>query len=600
MPTLPDPSQLGRVGIRGGEVVTAQGGLAEASRARAAAADVEGAFQMGRNIAQLSGQVLDFAAREKQKLDRLKADEGATRLRDASTELLVGDGGALTVQEGGVLQKDYLKRYVDAYDAKAKEIGGSLANPDQRIAFERERDQLRSSYMRSILTHSLAESDKYAETTFQGQRASFVNYAQAQYNNPDAIKAGVEGVRAAVLNRAAQKGITDQATLDQMMLEETGNVHAGVVEAARKAGAVNYAKDYFAAVRDSLTAAQAQDLETRLKPAIAFDTGNTVASQAFEMKQAGESAVNIQKFINDNTDTPEARGAAQSIMQELEQAYKKDIDEQVGGLILGFYDGGMDYASRNSTIQSDEFLALDDATKSKIYEHMTNIAEGTENRAERDKETSLDNFVRLGQFVEDPEILARMSDGEIIALAPELGKTNAMKLKAMRDKVRAEGAGTRLDTKLIDAAVQDVPKEYVKDVKATIAAKFMDWKLDHPGRVPSPEEQQQIVQSGQEPWIKANSWFFKEKPAYKIKAGEGYPVFWEQEYPDLPGKKKLEKYNEFVLFSNTIKSNIRQRNKPAPTDDQILAAWRLREQKQKQKPASQDEFLKSLAEQLPR
>lgn len=579
MPIIPDPSQLSRQSpLASSNVVRLNAGVVEGVQAQAAAQ--EGAINQGLfdKLGAFSENISRLAQAEQQKLDRLKLADAESALLDSITELSIGEKGYQRVKQGGVLKPEFLKNNTSAFDAAADRVKNSLSTDEQKIEFETVAAKHRSSFSRGVMTHSIRESEAYEETVYKGQLASNINYAQAQFDNPDAVVAGVEGVRATALNRLAQQGVTDQTTIDATILDTVGAVHGSVVEAARKAGRVQYANDYLASKRAEMPAKTAMELEEKLRPSLSFEVGNVVGNEAFALKEAGASATDVQKLINSKTQDPESRRAAQSVMLELEQARKKDIEDKAGTIVTAFFDSGMGPDAYRATINSDEFASIPPSERAKLQTFLyTQLRTGERerdaqaDRAEQELERDPRNLIKISEFTNNPDALARMSNKQIMSLAPEVGRSNAVRLLGWRNEAKAVGARTKLDPAIEKEALAEVNENDKPRVQALIRSALLDWKVDHPGTNPTEEEQRAIARTGQEAWIEIDWIFNNKKKAYQVKPGEGYPVAFDAIMPPTLGDKdKSQAYVLFNQFYDNVKKQARSIGRTPPSEEEAL------------------------------
>lgn len=530
MAILPDPNQLSRGTIRGpGGVQTVQAGVLEAAQARAAGIKGQTAFQIGQSISQLGQNVVAMAGEERKKLVDLRVQDDTARLRDATTNLLVGDDGVLTKKEGQVLEKDFIKRYADRFDHEVKKLEAAQPTDEHRAIFQRYADDLRSSYLRSIMTHSASEADKYKDTTYTGSKASFLNYAQAQFDNSDAVKQSVEGMRALATQRAQEKGVTDPTALATMVQEEVGAIHAGVIEAARQGDAVQYANDYFAQVKGDMTAEQALAVEARLKPSTSYAKGVDIGQKVIALFDAGTPEKDLQAMIVDETkNDPQAANAARALLIDAKNAREADRAQTTGSGILTFLNSGMTSEAFTRVMNDPATLALPPADQAKLQEHFMSLMSAKASHTKAENREVWDSPEAYSQFAEvmQRDDLGAMPEAEIYALQPDIGPAKVGKIIAER-KARLGGAVRfNIDTDILKEATP--PALFSSSKKGELAAfrglvesNLADWKAMTPGIKPDLATQKRIARSALAEYDAPGLlWGTNKKPMYKAPENE--------------------------------------------------------------------------------
>lgn len=585
MPQLPDPSQLERRALQpAGPSRGPTAGIVERAQASSFAEASAQTMRTTQAVNQFGDRVAAMAAEEKKRLDNLRLEDTETQLLDQITELTTGTNGYQRKRQGDVLSPDYIKSNATAFDAATEKVAAGLANDEQRAAFKAVADKHKSSFIRGVMTHAMTETEAYEDTVFKGQLASQMNFARSQPTNPDAVIAGVEGTRAAVLNRLARTGVTDQATIDATVLANVGAVHANVIDAARKSGSITYANEYLNAKRGEMTPEQIEEVESRLKPATAFMQGDELAGEAFAMQQKGASAVEVQKFINSKSKDPEVRRAAQASMLELEQAARKDVQEKSGTVLTTFMQEGMTPAAYKSAVNSEEFLALPADVRAQNMDYMyTRMKTGERERdakideMEREKESSYDSLFIMGAYTQDPDSLARMSDTQLASLQPAIGKANVFKLRGWRESIKKEGTKAKIDPDIEKVVLAEISgKENKIRAQGLINSALMDWRVEHPGSVPDQETQKAIASKALEQWVDASAVFFDKAKAYELKPGEGYPASFRDEFPGKNPKTIMARYSQFQAIRDAVRRSAEASGDEIPTDAEIMLEFKNR------------------------
>lgn len=585
MPLIPDPNQMGRQ-LPGGPQGIIRADTGQVARAKQSAAAIEGqtAASITSDVTRGIDRVSQLAYNERQRLNQLKITEAENSMLGLETEMTVGADGYKHVKQGDVLKPEFMKKYSGNFESSVKAISDNLATDEQRELFKQVADKRRSSFMRGVMNHAISESDAYEETVFNDQLASHANYAMSQPTNPDAVIAGVEGTRAAVLNRLAQKGINDPTAVEAAVQKAVGGVHAGVIDAARRAGNISYANDYLAAKKGEMSADQVAAVESKLKPATDFMVGDQVGNDAFALKQSGKSNTEVQKFINEKTKgNPDARRAAQASMLELEQAEAKDLADKAGAVGEIFTRAGATPEAYNAAINSEEFLSLPPEERRKNMDYMYSrmmsgerAADAEASRRERELANSIEAREIMSEYASNPDTLARMSPREITALMPSIGRANVDRMLSWQNSIKSEASKAKIDTDLRAQVMAQVGKNKEKQAKANqiIDAALMDWRVENPGSLPTYEEQKALAAKALDEYIEVGVLWDSKQKAYEAKPGEGYPAAFAAEFPGVDEKVLINSYQQFQAVRAMARKLAQQDGATIPTDAEIMVEYK--------------------------
>lgn len=522
MPTLPDPSQIGRPELRPSTgIINVQAGVVEGARAARAGGQARDAQQIGNAVAGLSSSVMQMADRKRRELIDLQADEAETKTYDKTTELLTGENGALHVKEGGVLAKDYIKKYADSFEAHVKATSEALPTDEHRAAFKPRAEKMRSQFLKNIAMHSMQEAEKYQDTVTQGQRASFLNYAQAQAGNAEATEQAAKDMRNLWTKRLAQQGIVDPETVNAKLLQEEGAVHASVVDALRRSGRITEANVYLAKVYQEkgiddpvtglpvpptrrMTEDQAQEVQAKLKPVTEAVKGAEYAKLVVSMREQGASAKDIAAAQEGLT--PGERDAVQRNLNAYEHETNVQRKTVTANVINDFLKSGGTTQAMEQALASDLFLESPPEEQVNMRKYMLANADEFEGRADsravKDMQRawkSPETYALYSSIISD-ENLAQRTDEEIAGMAPVLGPQLTESARKERER-RLQGATRyRLPERFINAAIPEKLKKSDKKAQrdawlGVLQANLSDWQTANPGKVPTVDEQKELAQS---------------------------------------------------------------------------------------------------------
>src|SRR5919109_3079066 len=207
--------------------------------ARAKAGVGEAIAGLGVQTIRAGGAVLSLSDQIQQR-ERAKANQVALlasdrQLADAEYALVNGPQGALTVKGKDVLPLH--DKVLEAFDAKADEIAKGLSSDEQRVAFQRLRDNRRESIGNTLAAHSMRELERYDADETKGYVDAAHSAAIAKIDNPaldpHARMAGVSlelsRGEAAIRGYAQRNGVAP-ALVEQQVAELRPGVHVGVID----------------------------------------------------------------------------------------------------------------------------------------------------------------------------------------------------------------------------------------------------------------------------------------------------------------------------------------------------------------------------------
>lgn len=541
MPTLPDPTQSNRPELRPSTgIVNVQTGVVEGARAARAGGQMRNAQDVGRAAAGFSSNIMELADRKRRELVDLQADEAEAKAYDKTTELLTGEDGALHVKEGGVLSKNYIKKYADSFEAHVKATSEALPTDEHRAAFKPRADKLRSQLLKNLAMHSMQESDRYQDTVTQGQRASFLNYAQAQAGNADATEQAAKDMREMWTKRLAQQGVVDSATVEAKLLQEEGAVHASVVDALRRSGRVTEANQYLAKVYQEkgtddpvtgmplpptrrMTEDQAQEVQAKLRPVTEAVKGAEYAKLVVSMREQGKSAKEIAAAQEGLS--PGERDAVQRNLNAYEHEANVQSKTVKANVINGFHKAGSTSQAMEQALSSDLFLDSPPEDQNDMYRYLqanADLAEGrTESKAVKDMQRrwSSPETSRLYLSIVNDENFTQRTPEEISGMADALGPKLTQNVMAEYNRRLAGAAKYRLPDAMLNAAMPEKLKKSNKKNErdawlGVLQANLADWQTANPGKVPTVDEQKALAQSPNKVYD-AGGWFTGEKRVWQ-------------------------------------------------------------------------------------
>jgi hypothetical protein len=318
------------------------------------------------------------------------------------------------------------------------EIRGSLTNDRQRMAFERRASARKSDINTALSRHVFAEVRKHDDAETENYLANAHEAAVANFGNPERIGLEIERQRAAVQQYAQRNGLGPEY-VKQKLASVEANTHAAVIDRMLANGQDQTAKQYFDTVREAL-GASATKVEAKMQVAITEGEGMRAADETWRTlgPKSDADPINVDamaeairtKFANDPgklktamAHLKERAALFNTAQRERDAARESVVWRQV-------YEGG----NIASIARTPEFLALPGAKQEQVRAYLVRDAEHKADRAymlgqrARARENDADTDATRKGFASyltysNPATLNEMSEEQIIALLPSLGRT---------------------------------------------------------------------------------------------------------------------------------------------------------------------------------
>ena len=385
----------------------------------------------------MAGAVNQFRA----EADTLRAEEAFNRMREQQQTLGWGEDGAFKKEGANAFngKKPLSQDYLERYDAAARQISGGLANENQREIFNRAAARGRIEFGGHLQRHEAAQGEVYRKSVVEGVIAAETDHAGRNFSDPDSVAQSVQRVKANVALAARSAGMAaDQAQMAEM--EAVSGIHSTVLGRMLEANDPKGAKLYFETNKDSITARDG----AKLRGLIERDTRNMEVGEAVDgvWAQHGPKddteAVNLdtmnaalrQRFAKD----PDAQKLAMGLMRERAQERDYSVRQREDAVAGGIWKQVMAGQGLGSIRRSQEWRSLDGTKQAQLE---TKIEAFQKRGGEGD---NMAQFAEYWARVSDPAALARMTDAQIFALAPKMGKSLTKQLLLKKAELGRGGA----------------------------------------------------------------------------------------------------------------------------------------------------------------
>lgn len=479
----------------------------------------EGAFSGGVDIAPAASVLMQQAQREKQRTDQVALLEQDT----AAQELALAQETKATARKG----KDALAAPAEAlaeYDKGVSEIEGNIASPDQKALFRARAIQHRFALHTSVERHAAAESERYDAQTTDAAIGIRFDTALKNYRDSTAVNGAIAETRAILGDYATRQGWSPERR-QEMIAAAVSKTHTGVIDRMLTAGDDLSATSYYATHKADVTGADALKVDKALE--VGSTEGAAMRGASDVWSTLGPKSSNDPVKIADMEDAARKKFAdqpkiAKATIAELRtragafNAQQSELKASNVATVLGRFNEG---APLSQLVLMPEYRALSGSEQTTIKEHVVSQRYADSERAYTQGQRAETEQMKRGMAaywdLSNPTKLAGLSEAQIVAKQPEIGRTLVTQLlERKRSLVKTEtavhaatidddqfktlaaGAGFKpYDTKLsaedkatlgvlkntveseIDAAQQVKGKLLTRDEKQAIMARVIDRKV---------------------------------------------------------------------------------------------------------------------------
>jgi soluble lytic murein transglycosylase len=204
--------------------------------------------QMGQGLQQAGGSLGRVALDMQQQANQLRVDDAINQAKEASMRLAYDkDAGFSNVRGFNALQRESGKplseEYTDNLREQMRGIAGTLGNDAQREAFRSNTQDLVGNFWAQATKHEADQFQEYALSVREGTIANQVREIGLKYNDPNAVDASIQSIRAAAYDQGRLLGKSAEWS-DAQAMKATSNAHTTAIMAALQDGNPMYAQAY--------------------------------------------------------------------------------------------------------------------------------------------------------------------------------------------------------------------------------------------------------------------------------------------------------------------------------------------------------------------
>ncbi len=388
----------------------------------------------------------DMYERERDKVDQvviLEIDNELARLstdlRSRALERRGKDALGVSEEIGAEWQKEVSK------------IEGRARTDRQMLAF-RERAMARgSSLYESVERHANAEWRTYEDSETEAALANRVTDAIENYAVPEKLRTAVTEARGIASEKARRNGFApDSQTYIDTVTKAVTAVHAGAISQMVADGNDQLALRYFTEIKGELDGAVLPEITRRLEVVSSEGEGARGADAVW--KELGPKSLNdpvklatleqaIRDRYGDNQSVIKAAIGQLRTRAEAFNSEQREVGASNEATVLGAYNEGR---SLSQIMRMGEYLALPGDKQNSIRTYIVDRGYTLSQRAAADTPSER-NWTKYWE-VSNPQTLSGMSEAEIIALQPNLGRTLVTDLLEKRRGLAKSAANVRTAT----------------------------------------------------------------------------------------------------------------------------------------------------------
>ena len=478
----------------------------------------------GRNAQRTSERVLNHI----DATASLHARAAIVELKRAQNQLAIGEGGYAHLRNGAATTPGVIKDYQSRFKTAADGIGANLS-PEARAKFDAMAREQGTNFQAGVLTHVMQQDLNHRGEVYKAQIAVSAETMGINFRNPEAIARERSNVDATVAGFAEKNGVKDKALLERMLQDARGEGHAAIIEGYLNEGSAAEADEYFQGIRQEMPPEKAKSIDNMLKPELAFQDGRAVATELFALHVGGASASDVALAKMKMTDgkSREVVAAVDKAFGDQVRALEQDRADRGGDILLSAYkrEGGSGV--------NDRRLREIDATDPTFGFQLRQQIEAMEKRravppgggSVGDEMSSIALYGDIAATIRDSD--TPLTEKDVINLSAGRLKDGEIKtLFTMVNQQNQAGAKFKIDQTLIKASM---PKSAQGDAAKTAAyrgfieRKTQEWKTNNPGKIPTMQEQRDIMSSATAEHIDTSKGFFGFLPF--VEKGKPVPAF---------------------------------------------------------------------------
>lgn len=494
--------------------------------------------QMGKVISSIGDALGEKVKEETNRLEDLSAQQELTALEKKRIELTYGDQGFTNVLGGDVLKRKLQEEVPAELDKAISAAEARLQSPRAKELFKLRAAGVRNGLSVDVFRHVATQTDHAFDQAEKDQVETAIAAVKVDPSRLDEKLAemqvlskksayrtgsGQDGA-AAMFGRIRQNMVVE--VLQSMVAGENPNALAvkAFMDRNKEAIPEEAAKKAEGIVAD----------KTRYTLATGFAEGLVSSYKNGTPMSEIVSAIPLQAHGDEKLD--------REIREQLRVglAALKDEQDAAEGEVYGRFMRTNGLAARRREMgaikASNEFANLKPEQQKSVIQYMENTVNSMESHAwaaesharatAGAKGDSLGAFARYADLYSDPG-LATMDDRKIMSFAGEIGEGNTKSLLARKRELVKGASSFDFNNDQIAGALSGLKKKDADAAKGIIYSNLQAWKEANPGKVPSPQEQGDLLRQSMATYSTPGLVYgTNDTPLYKLEAETDYrPVF---------------------------------------------------------------------------
>lgn len=481
---------------------------------------------------------------QKEKGDSMALMEADARLSKLETSLL-HDPKVGALNKKGRDAFDVGTTTLSDFDKGAGEISGSLANDEQKLAFEKLRLQRGAGIDRSVQQHIAGETVRYETEITANLVKNEQDAAIKNYKDPARVQASLELQQNAIVKFGQNYGMSDEQ-IQQQLSNAKSSTHASIISRFLTNSEDLTAQSYYNKFKDQIT--DGKTLEAVEKE---LEVGSTRGfAQRF-----------TDKLLKENLDPAEVEKRFEAIgnpkkREAAEQRYSNQVamrDNMLKKQQEDIFDANMDalYTLKDQyKIDPKLFLQMTPSQQAAFQKEADDLAKG------KDKITNLEFYDGIRDLMSNPKTRdATINDPDFRQkVIANMSRTDAKKILDERNKLRFGDEKTRKDNDTYSEQTKSITAIYQGSGLTPKGEDFAKYRvfvmnqvqgLKEQGKIPTTKDVTEIANMALLDVVKERkNWFDKKIKLSEVKVGDKIVSIPDLKYKTIPSYEKirLEKY----------------------------------------------------------
>ena len=540
MPILPTAEQLGSRPVpqsRGGVVPlnlqTPNTGTVEATALA----------NFGQAVQGLGNTFAVLAEKEKRDIDATRTEEASSDYMNGLLQLELGDengkGGFSNVLSGDAVNNNLPETYRKNREELRTKVREKLSNKDQQVAFDQRANIADRQFDARLYRHVAEQSHTYKAAVYEGALETEQRMAALNWDQPGQLELSILRTNQEVLRKARMDGLDpareeDRKIIDTLQTIAETKIHSNVINQMLSQGKDVAASDYYNGVKGRLTPEAIAVIGSKVNSASLDGEALRGADRAMEI--LGPKNINdpvrldlMEKFVrNEYRNNPTLVKAIISEIRSRAVA-NNDAQQEVAAsnkaVVLDAYHNGLTLKQIQKMSQYQE---LEGDEKVSVRDYIVGRGWTLQQHARMEAEYADGEKARLGfgKYLElsNPQVLTAMSENQIAALEPTLGRKLTLDLMEKRRHLNtpAKIAAAVMDAELFNVLASDAglkpyesnksapDKEILGRLKNRVET-LIDTAQQQVGRTLTREEKEKLMRQEMDRKVVVDGWFTNPK-----------------------------------------------------------------------------------------